>query len=567
MERGKLVFGSVILSMILILSLSIISAGWFSDLLQKNKITGNAVIEVCSGTNQVPCGYAGSRSTNYNECIDSGHSPYCKWSGNSCVTKSCGEISLASCKYGCSKTFIEQTDNLSKALPEKTETVEVCSGTNQVPCGYAGQTRSTNYNECIDASHSVYCKWVNNSCITKSCGEISLASCKYGCSKIFINRTINNVSKPFPVENITNQTTPVSNFTNVTIPSNITTSTNVSNVTIPANVTVNITVKTNTTTNVLNYSYLFPLINPQPANSSTVNLTSVCIANHCRIYSYTGSSPFVYQNWTYTGNKVIVPGADQKFYYTSVIMPSGKNDSLFALWFVNTEDSEENFVRYVAPNQTNIWIDENLTITVDAIYFAPGYTSILWNYVAFSYHFRKDAPLHHEGYDYVEELPLCSTDTCTVNKSKSVLLTYFYYIHQVSIDYIDPTEVKLDIDTSTTSFISEGSIVDLKDGSYLVIKDINYNAGNVSASNVTFSMKFYETNASGCYSSGRLYSFGSRLSGQYCDIESGNFTSQKMPDTVCGNNFECDSNVCASKVCIDAGLFEKFVSWVNAFLK
>ena len=189
MRRGKLAFSFIILSMILILSLSIISAGWFPDLFNKNKLTGNVIIEVCSGTNQVPCGYAGqTRSTNYNECIDASHSAYCKWVNDSCITKSCGEISLASCKYGCSKKFIDQMDNITNSTsPENVETVEVCSGTNQVPCGYAGQTRNTNYSECINSGHSPYCKWSGNSCVSKPCSEISLENCKYGCSKKIVS--------------------------------------------------------------------------------------------------------------------------------------------------------------------------------------------------------------------------------------------------------------------------------------------------------------------------------------------------------------------------------------------
>jgi hypothetical protein len=53
---------------------------------------------------------------------------------------------------------------------------------------------------------------------------------------------------------------------------------------------------------------------------------------------------------------------------------------------------------------------------------------------------------------------------------------------------------------------------------------------------------------------------GYRKSGEYCS-EDYAFVSQSDEEEVCENNFECESNVCVSGECVDAGLMRKILNW------
>lgn len=72
---------------------------------------------------------------------------------------------------------------------------------------------------------------------------------------------------------------------------------------------------------------------------------------------------------------------------------------------------------------------------------------------------------------------------------------------------------------------------------------------NISTKEIT-SCSFEEKN----------YPFGYRKGENYCDLD-GTFISQKESESVCENNFECISNLCTSERCVDAGLFQKIISW------
>ena len=78
---------------------------------------------------------------------------------------------------------------------------------------------------------------------------------------------------------------------------------------------------------------------------------------------------------------------------------------------------------------------------------------------------------------------------------------------------------------------------------------------------------------SGCEIEDDCYPFGYRISVSgnyaYCDYDSsingGILRSQKMGNDVCENGFECRSNLCVDNVCIERGLFSKFLEWLKSF--
>jgi len=75
----------------------------------------------------------------------------------------------------------------------------------------------------------------------------------------------------------------------------------------------------------------------------------------------------------------------------------------------------------------------------------------------------------------------------------------------------------------------------------------------------------------GCYLDEKCYNIGVRKSGDYCG-EDLDFEKQKEPDAICGDNFECLSNICIDGACIQASLWKRFlalirgeISWSDIF--
>lgn len=66
--------------------------------------------------------------------------------------------------------------------------------------------------------------------------------------------------------------------------------------------------------------------------------------------------------------------------------------------------------------------------------------------------------------------------------------------------------------------------------------------------------------SSGCVLDNKCYPFGYRRSGEFCS-DNGIFLSQLSADETCDNSFECDSNVCVSGKCVEAGLIQKIINW------
>jgi hypothetical protein len=66
----------------------------------------------------------------------------------------------------------------------------------------------------------------------------------------------------------------------------------------------------------------------------------------------------------------------------------------------------------------------------------------------------------------------------------------------------------------------------------------------------------------GCELENKCYPFGYRKSGDYCS-ESNIFTIQLEADSVCENNFECDSNLCINDECVSGSLWTKFIRWFS----
>jgi len=67
----------------------------------------------------------------------------------------------------------------------------------------------------------------------------------------------------------------------------------------------------------------------------------------------------------------------------------------------------------------------------------------------------------------------------------------------------------------------------------------------------------------GCLLDTKCYPLGFRKEKTYCDDNSSTFLNQKVADSLCMNNFECDSNICASDKCVNGSLLQKIFEWFS----
>jgi len=66
----------------------------------------------------------------------------------------------------------------------------------------------------------------------------------------------------------------------------------------------------------------------------------------------------------------------------------------------------------------------------------------------------------------------------------------------------------------------------------------------------------------GCELDNNCYPFGYRKSGKFCS-ENKEFVEQSSAGNKCENNFECESNICASGECVSQGLIKKVLNWLK----
>ena len=68
------------------------------------------------------------------------------------------------------------------------------------------------------------------------------------------------------------------------------------------------------------------------------------------------------------------------------------------------------------------------------------------------------------------------------------------------------------------------------------------------------------TKCDGCLFNENCITYGIRTANSYCDI-SGSMLLQKLPNSYCNNNYECNSNICIANKCISENIWNRFVKW------
>ncbi|MCK5624556.1 hypothetical protein KAI04_01820 [Candidatus Pacearchaeota archaeon] len=147
----------------------------------------------------------------------------------------------------------------------------------------------------------------------------------------------------------------------------------------------------------------------------------------------------------------------------------------------------------------------------------------------------------------------------------------------IELLFITPYKVKLGIDLQTTENLSELETQDMGDYKVDIINiisqdyvdGVNYVTFKIEESNLGGSGgsagEIVEVNSaeectSGCFLDGKCYNIGYRKGLNYCNEEQ-NFEIQKEGDVSCEENSECLSNVCIDGNCIKEGVWKQFMVW------
>jgi len=121
--------------------------------------------------------------------------------------------------------------------------------------------------------------------------------------------------------------------------------------------------------------------------------------------------------------------------------------------------------------------------------------------------------------------------------------------------------------TSLGNFSSE----DICDGEEIVqefycfedgINDAYYKCPNGCDNGACIEIPIGGECTTGCYLDEKCYNIGVRKSGDYCG-EDLDFEKQKEADALCGDNFECLSNICIDGACVKASLWKQFLAFIR----
>lgn len=137
-----------------------------------------------------------------------------------------------------------------------------------------------------------------------------------------------------------------------------------------------------------------------------------------------------------------------------------------------------------------------------------------------------------------------------------------FSINSLSLNGIKLNGVKLNVNGKITNLLARGSVYKVDDGTYIVIKSISYNArGDKNLNRVKF--LFTPSCKNKCYLDGKCYAVGQRKGVKYCADSSFVFKGQLKEGSACGgDNYKCISNVCTgtTKKCTNSGFFKRVIS-------
>ena len=75
----------------------------------------------------------------------------------------------------------------------------------------------------------------------------------------------------------------------------------------------------------------------------------------------------------------------------------------------------------------------------------------------------------------------------------------------------------------------------------------------------------YTQQCSGCLFNNICFPIGTRKDGEYCSNEK-SMKLQKIGDETCSNDYECEVNLCIDNKCINRGIWQRFIDWLKSFI-
>ncbi|MCK5149783.1 hypothetical protein KAJ87_02565 [Candidatus Pacearchaeota archaeon] len=157
----------------------------------------------------------------------------------------------------------------------------------------------------------------------------------------------------------------------------------------------------------------------------------------------------------------------------------------------------------------------------------------------------------------------CDFDQCSLSELEVKICSY------LGVDYEIKRQIGSQFIISYNSVVEDVSLeplmqMTLKNGVLIQRGVDSINANLEFLSILEEEVEISLTCKDSCPLDGKCYSFGYRKSGKFCS-DTGSFIEQTKDNEKCDNNFECSSNVCVNDKCVSGGLIEKIISWLKKF--
>jgi hypothetical protein len=234
---------------------------------------------------------------------------------------------------------------------------------------------------------------------------------------------------------------------------------------------------------------------------------------------------------------------------------------------------------------------ENISVSGDYLLLSVSYSggcqnhefNVLWNgKVIKTSPPQVDLYLYHDSNDDLCEAKIYTTFALKLsNFNQDELVINFFDYNNVKytveynnngVSFVNSSREKPGFCTDDAKICPDGSVVGrvgancefqscafVEENNNSCSKDLKVCSDGTIVSRIFPSCEFFE-----CPSGNECELIGLRMNGNYCSVNK-TLMLQQSEDSVCENNFECNSNVCISDKCVSSNLLEKIFSWFKKF--
>jgi len=161
--------------------------------------------------------------------------------------------------------------------------------------------------------------------------------------------------------------------------------------------------------------------------------------------------------------------------------------------------------------------------------------------------------------------------TCLSSDNSKTIVTFEDVNYEVELLSASDTSATIEVTRDADSVFGISQAKEINEGETKEISGLNVYLKNTDETNLKFSavLKLSLATTSGgeevacdngCSLDGNCYPYNNRKPENYCAV-GGIWLTQSADGATCDNNFECSSNICISGQCVEGTLIQKILNW------